>query len=632
MKLLSLDIETCCNVQECKGYGTVCKEDHALNPWQSRITVIGVTDGADINFVSRTTHGVQVLLDSIGDYELVGHNLKFDLLHLASKGLEIPLEKWAHDTQLMAYVLTEKIPDSWLEDYEQRRKLQNSYHRKAGKHSLKTLAPYFLGVAPFWETEDKDNDDYVLTDARHTLALFRDLSQRLKDRGEYDFYINKQLPWAKMLLRAEKRGIKIDLGALTVMEMDLKKKEAELLKQLDETWAEAHEAYLTLRVNECFQKYMQMAVKAEAPFLPGSRYYKLYEAAGNKLPTRIDYESPKQMLWLLRDYLGYDVQSLSGDEGTGREILERLKEEGKKDVEIFLEWRKVKKLLTSFIPNYKDLHVDGALHPIFNPDTTRTGRTSSQRPNLQQVPPELRRLFTPRPGFKFIGFDQAAIEAKLIALYSQDPTLFSIIKEGISIHDHNVKVFFGFDTRYELVKTLHAAERAATKNVGFALFYNAGANRVRIAFAQKGFHFNDSQCREILARFRESYKEAAAFSKEIVKYLEQGNVLPNLLGRPIRIENPEDAYMTAFNTLIQSAASDLLLDGALRAENAMLEAGIEARPVAFVHDFVMFEVPEKRADEASEIIKHKLTDYQLSTRHGRIELSVEGGVMDKWEK
>lgn len=631
MTLLSLDIETCCNVQECKGYGTVCKDDHALNPWQSRITVIGITNGSDVNFVTRTIHGLDVFLQSLGSFSLVGHNLKFDLLHLSSKGLEIPLENWAHDTQLMAYVLTEKIPDFWLEDYEQQRKLQGKHHRKAGKHSLKTLAPYFLGVQPFWETENKDNDDYVLADAKYTLDLYRTLDAKLKERGEYEFYVNKQLPWAKMLLRAEMRGIKIDLGELAVMEGELQQRERELLSKLDEQWADAHEAYAKIQRNDCFMHYAEKSGGKQKPFVIGTRYWKLYEAALAKLPTKIDYESPKQMLWLLRDYLGYDVQSLEGDEGTGRAILERLKEEGKKDVEIFLEWRKVKKLLTSFIPSYKDLHADGVIHSIFSPDTTRTGRTSSQRCNLQQVPAELRKLFVARPGFKFVGYDQAAIEAKLIALYSQDPTLFSIINTGKSIHDHNVKVFFGYDTPIDEVKEKHSQERSATKNVGYAGFYNAGANRLRIAFAQKGFHFSESMARDLLLKFRSSFKVAYDFGMEVVRYLEKGNVLPNLLGRPLHIDNPEDAYMKGLNLLIQSSASDLLLDGALNAEMAMKEAGIEAYPLLFVHDYVCFEVRADQVEKADEIIRHKLTDYKLTTAHGRINLEVDGGISDVWD-
>jgi DNA polymerase-1 len=375
-----------------------------------------------------------------------------------------------------------------------------------------------------------------------------------------------------------------------------------------------------------------MASKANKPFNYGSRYWHLYENARAKLADGVDYDSPKQMAWLLRDHLGYSITSLEGDESTGREVLERLADEGHEDVSTYLEWRKVNKLLTAFIPTFKKLQVGGVIHPIYNPDSTRTGRTSSERPNAQQIPPSLRPMFKARPGYKFVGYDAAAIEAKLIALYSEDPTLYEIIRSGVSIHDHNTKVFFGLDTPYEAVKKLHPNERAASKNVGFALFYHAGANRIRIAFAQKGYHLTDSECRELHRRFKASYSTAMEYAKEIVRWLEKGNVLPNLLGRPIRIEKAEDAYMKGFNTLIQSSASDYLLHAAHSALRQLASEGIEAHPLLFVHDFVCFEVEESKVETADTIIKNALIDFDLKNSLGSIELEVEGGVMSQWDK
>ena len=636
-KTYSIDVETRCTVATCPHVGrSLCANKHSLNPWQSEITVIGVVaDG--VRKVFRGENKISDLRTELQKdvaYRVSGHNFKFDWIHIARHGFAIPLHRWVADSQLAAYVLTTKIPDSWLENYVTQAPAGT---RKAGKHGLKTLAPYFLGVKPYWEAEagSHDNDEYVLKDADYSKMLVSKLESSLKELGQFEFY-QKQLEYAKLLLQAEWRGIAIDMTMLDKMEGELQQRSLKLEEELDELWRAGHQAYRSSEKAKLSERYEQMAAKANKPFTYGSRYWQLYENARSKLPSELSYTSPTQMTWLLRDYLGYDIQNLEGKDSTEAEVLERLAHQGHKDVATFLEWREVNKILTTYIPTYKELAVYDeddkvfVIHPTYNPDVTRTGRTSSERPNMQNVPKALRPLFGARKGYKLVGFDMAAIEARLIALYSEDPKLYEIIKEDISIHDNNTKVFFelGDDVSYKDVKTKYEPQRAATKNTGFALFYHAGANRIRIAFAQKGFHFTLAQCKQIHKRFLTEYATAMQYAKEVVNAMEQGEVLNNLLGRPLSIENAEDAYMKAFNKLIQSSASDLLLESALR-----FKKGYDSVfPLLFVHDYVGFEVPDGDDADSASRLERCMTDYGLKNGLGPMPLSVEGGISQRWEK
>lgn len=632
--MYSVDIETACNVAACKG--TAC--DHALSPWHGRITKIGV--------VSATERLVFNNADEFNSWSSpgtwLGHNFKFDLLWLQVHGVDISKVYW-HCTQLMAYVLTEKIPDRWLADYEAQRVALShngqSHHRKAGKHNLKTLAPYLLKVEPFWETKDKEDDEYVLKDASYTLDLYYVLEKKLKERGEWDFYL-RLLNWTKMLLAAEVRGIRIDLAALDKKEIEVTKEISEIRDRLNEIWTDANQTYVkNLQIN-CASKYSKMA-QARGKFLEaGTYHWKLYEAALSKLPRSLNYESDDQMLWLLQDYLGYDCRLLAPKKnkktgkiqvvGTGIEVLERLAAEGKKDIEVFIQYREKQKLL-EYIESYREWKSNETMHPTFNPDSTKTGRTSSQRVNMQQVTDELKPLFKARPGYKFIGYDAAAIEAKLIALYSGDRQLYNVVASGQSLHDVNTRVFFGLPDDSD-IKRDYPVHRSATKNVGFALFYGAGANRLRITFAQKGFHFSQSQCEEILRRFKNKYSTAIQYHKDITRFFESGEKMTNLLGRPVMIEDASEAYMKGFNSIIQGSASDLNLEGAERAWNECKQKGIDATPLLFVHDFTLFEVREDQVPEANEIIVLNLINFPLNNEHGPIALTVEGGVSDHWSK
>lgn len=630
--IVAVDIETVCNVSSCTGFNNVCGEEHALDPWRSRITVIGVY-GEGIKRTFRSLNDFKEFINN-QNIEFIGHNFKFDIHHLYAHGVEIPLKRWVGDTQLMAYVLTEKIPDDWLSAYASEQKRLRHKGRKASKHSLKTLAPYFLDVPPFWETEYKDSDEYVLKDVEYTYRLHDVLQKKLEERNQFSFYKEKQLAWTKILLRAEMRGIRIDTEEIRRINDSLLEKAREIKRKLDEIWHDAHVAYTEKLIEECSLKYSQMSIDAGSDITEGSRYHKLYIAARAKLKAGVDYDSPKQMLWLLRDYYGYNCTSLDGKEGTGSEILERLSNEGHQDVALYLELRRTNKILCAFLPSYMELQTSGSLHPIFNPDSTRTGRTSSAHPNLQQVPAGLKRIFKAREGCSLIAYDASQIEAKLIALYTNDPALYEIISSGASLHDYNTKLFFGIesDVPLERIKEDYSRERATTKNVGFALFYGAGANRIRITFANKGYHLTDYECRDILQRFRSTYRVATSYQQDLAREMEAGAVVNNLLGRPLKIFNPEDAYMTAFNTIIQSSASDLNLEAARRTQEAYDDMALDAHVIGFIHDSIIVEAKNEDVTKAEIILKDKMTDFDLNCDLGPIKLAVEGGVSSVWEK
>jgi DNA polymerase-1 len=654
--IIALDLETCCNVEGCVNFGkSICREDHSLSPWHGKITTMSVarlderTGEVTGSRVVHTRPEMEKLLKlALQCNGIVGHNAKFDILWLRVHGFNFPLENWVGDSQLQASVLTEKIPDEWLADYEAERKTQGSHHRRAGKTSLKSLAPYFLGAPRFWESADHSDDTYARLDAEYTARLWYLLNEKLKERGEHEFYQDWLLPKVKMLIEAEERGLELDMGLMSTMEGELHQKAAALKAKLDEMWQDANDHWKELQESAIATRYEAMKHK-------NSLWQKRRQTAMSRVKP-IDLDSPKQLLWLLRDYRGYDCQVTEWcpkkreevtKDTTGAEVLERLAEEGHEDAKVLLEWREANKVLSSYFPAYRALSVgtlDGRreIYPVYNPTKierddgrtkgTRTGRLSSERPNAQQIPEALRRLFKAREGYSLIGYDQAAIEARLIALYTEDPTLYELVASGASIHDRNVQVFFGVDTPLPEVKHVHLKERSAAKNVGFALFYHAGAGRIRSALSEKGFHFSKEHCRRLLRDFRDAYSTAFEFAKGVVSHMEAGHVVKNLCGRPLRIENPEDAYMKAFNTLVQSSASDLLLEGAHRALTEMRAKGIDAHPVLFVHDFVGFEVADAHVAEADAIIRRCLTDFDLPTQYGPIRLEVEGGVSKRWEK
>lgn len=617
-------------------------ETTGTDAWRDKIYMSGLWFD-NIYYCCRNPRELQELLQGrFKDYDLCGHRTDFDIKFLLVNRwiTEEDLKgRTIHDTRIMGSLLRRRVPKAFLKTYEDMRIEQNkslpkgNSHRKGSPLSLKVMAPWYLKVPPFWETPgDHDNPDYNKTDLVHTAGLAKMFIPMLQEEGSWDFYVKRTLAWSEMIREMEITGIAISLPEVDTVAAEQQSIRKEKGAKLAELWNEHNEAYRKVQREKLASKYEEMMnaqlVKGKDQEKTKIHYAKLYEKACTKVEPTINYGSPAQMLWLLNDRLGLNVENYEGKKSTGKAVLNRLAQEGREDIKTFLEWRKADKILTMYLPRYLEQQVDGVLHPSFNITGTRTGRTSCSKPNLQQVPPGLYRLFKPRPGHKFVDYDLSGIEAALIALYSGDIRLYEILAKGESIHDHNAKAMFNLSCDVNEVSKLYPKERKTVKNIGFACFYGAGWRRISQVFAAGGFPISDQEAKDKLKLLKSYYPGAFEFHKEITEIFEAGETVQNLFGRPITMQADENCYMQAFNTLIQSSASDLNLEACRRAWTK----NKKAKPLLVIHDFIKLEVKAEDAEESARVLEECMTQFTLNSVNGPIKLRVEGGVNDKWEK
>lgn len=638
-KILTIDIETT-----------------GLLPWQDEILMVGVRVG-DKYHCFRDKITFNKFMFYLKDCAWLGHNLTFDVLFLLEKGWIAELPKEMHDTQSMAHVIKKKVPKSFLIKYEAERKKRNALlpkgatHRPARELSLKVLAPWFLKVEWFWENPANHDDEvYNAKDCLYTEQLFRFCWAELERDGGLEFYLTKMRDWGRMLMDITYDGINISEERLSQAEKDYANIAASLRGQLDQEWSAAHQAYREKQLVDlkaadqlhyagllavALSKNPKDAEKVRA------RYAALAQQSAAKHPERVEpminFNSPVQMKWLLKDYFGLNIEKLDYDEdedespdSTGKAVLARLIDEGRKDIQLYLDWRQAEKINTAFLPTYRELMVGGKIHATYKITGTRTGRTSSSKPNFQQIPPKLYTLFRPSDGHTFIKYDLSGIEAALIAVYSNDRLLYDLLSNDISIHDYNAHLLFNLDCKISDVKDAFPKQRKCIKNIGFGCFYGAGWRRIQIVFANAGFVITDRQAKEKRDLLKESYRGVFRFHKDVTEIFEGGGTLYNLLGRPISIQDPADAYMKGFNTLIQSSASDLNLHACYKARQEWLKTQTGARALALIHDCILAESPKDTAKLSDSILVNAMTNYKLTCDHGPINLKVEGGVSDEW--
>lgn len=641
--LAAVDIETESQTNNPQG---------ALVPHLSNITVIGaVTANSRRTFRGPTAiEQLKDFLISEGVTDIVGHNFKFDLRKIIYDRPDLKdffLELWSEDTLLQAHNFPEKVIDAFLSQYEEARAKENeelpgrALHRKGGPLSLKVLAPYFLRVDPFWETpEDHDNDEYVLKDCDYTLKLWNYFNTRftLEFPDAQKFYYECQFPWTRMLLTAELLGVKIDtqlMGELFIDQMSIR---SETKIKLDTLWHKIEQDMISQQVADLKKRYDEMcseALKKSKVEANNEKIRARYEALFHKaLETQrgtfgLNLSSPTQLLRVLRDHQGYDVRDFNGKDSTGKEVLQRLADEGKEDVKLLLNYRKSDKLVTAYFPSYKEfIRKDSdSMHPTFNPAGARTGRLSSSTPNCQQVAPVLRDMFIARPNKLLVTKDLSALEPVLIAYFSADPQLMKIVQEGLSFHCVNTKAIFDLDTPLEQIKDKHKDLRKIAKEFGLSVLYGAGARRVQQSFLKYGVHRDLNECRRYVDRLRETYAGVWEFKENLDRMLKQGEVLYNYMGRPIIFNDPEEVYMKGFNRLIQGSGSDILQQSALDISE---EPGLDV--LLLVHDELVVEVPEKTAASAEKLVEHHMTKWDLTNELGTVKFTVEGGVSTRWKK
>jgi DNA polymerase I-like protein with 3'-5' exonuclease and polymerase domains len=637
--LLAIDIETA----PAEGFENY--EDAALDFHRAKITQIAWASEDGRSGAFQTVEGLNYLLRERRNWELVGHNFKFDLKSLIYHGAALPFDSYHNDTMLQAVASYDKIPDEWLAEYNTHRvkknmELKAEVHREAGQYSLKSLAPYLLGVEPFWEAADHNNSEYAIKDAQYTLQLFQYQQKILRFQGTEKFYAEKLMPWARMILEAEYTGITLDTSRMADKWQDAQLKAKEAENKLIELWQEPFLHYEKLQRQKVDKQYegMKAAAILKAKTDKTKKNAELrYEALKDKALEKVEpfnMASHAQLMWLLRDYYGLDVDTFEGDQSTGKSVLKRLAAEGRKDIEAFLDFRRYTKLHTAFFPSYNSMQWAGKLHCGFNLSGTRTGRLSSSKPNLQQVPGDLHDLFTVQKGMKVINDDLSNVEPNLIAYLTECPKLCDILINGGNFHDFNTRIFFDLDDSVSPadIKSSYATHRKVAKEVGLLLLYGGGHKRIRESMQKQGFQKSESECRAIYQKFRQEYKVIFDYKKDLDRRLENGEPVTNLMGRKFKIPNKEDVYMKGFNTLIQGSASDMLLEGGRRAATELKQKGINARPLLFVHDELVMEAEAERAQEAREILLKNLLGFKLQTQYGEIKLKSEGGIFDRWHK
>jgi DNA polymerase-1 len=428
-------------------------------------------------------------------------------------------------------------------------------------------------------TEDAPGEEA----GRRAVAVVRlapSLREAMSARSLFALYDDIERPLIRVLARMEKVGVRVDVEYLRELIVGLESEVRRLEKEIQEDAGE------TFVVN-----------------------------------------STQQLRRILFDQLGLQPQKRTKTGfSTDAASLEKLRGQHP-IIEKLLRYREFEKLRSTYGESLLAyVSEDDRIHATFNQTVARTGRLSSEEPNLHNIPirreegRRFRRAFIPAEGWQFLVADYNQIELRVIAHLAEDPGLIEAFTTGQDIHATTAARIFGVDQNDVAVD-----QRSTAKMVSYGLAYGMEA----YGLGQRlGIPTEDAAL--ILAAYFEAFPKVKAYMEQVVAEARDRGYTETMFGRRRQIpELSSNNYRIrqagerqAMNAGIQGLAADIFKIALVRLDRSLEDEGLASRLVLQVHDEVILEVPPDEHDRAAELT--------LAAMSGACDLCVDLAVNLSW--
>jgi DNA polymerase-1 len=394
---------------------------------------------------------------------------------------------------------------------------------------------------------------YAASDAHYTWALFKKFQPLiLADPALRSLYVQIESRLLHVLLRMEHKGVVLDRKYLQRLSPEMSVQLEELKKVVWES--------LGAEVN--IESNIQVIPLLQAK---GVRFYKR-----TKIGSKVSLD---------------------------KEVLEQIasKHQVAADLQTYRETRKLK---TTYVDNLIEMSaVGGKIHCEYNQNVT-TGRMSSRRPNLTNVPRGntiIRTAFIPPKVITCLGTDVHApcgyrnevavapnrcpkchgqinvdqdlflllidfsqIEIRLTAHFSEDPILLDVYNNtGEDVHLRTCCEMFGYQykeaekilqdpahTKYKEIKKY----RQIAKMINFLIIYGGGAKNLAVKISTPQEVFTEEQCKQFIRQYFDRYRGVARWIARSKIQVQRDMGVQNYFGRYRRLTELKDAVRRKFVT------------------------------------------------------------------------------------
>ena len=410
-------------------------------------------------------------------------------------------------------------------------------------------------------SSNSDNAQRTCDEALAVSLMADPILKALDKQGVAKLYADVEMPLVRVLARMERDGIAVDVKQLSAINENLK----------------AHVARLTTV---------------------------LHDLAGRAF----NINSPTQ----LREILFEEKKLAPGKKtktgfSTDAATLEKIRDQWPEFIDPLLEYREFEKLRSTYGQGLLDsVGTDGRIHATFNQTVARTGRLSSDQPNLHNIPVRsdegkvFRTAFIPSKGCEFLVADYNQIELRCIAHLADDPGLIDAFTRGIDVHSATASRLFNVKE-----SEVSSEQRSQSKMVSYGLAYGMEA----YGLSQR-LSVGVGEASEILEAYFAAFPNVKQYMDDTVEQARKRGYTETLFGRrrPIPELNSSNFRIRqagerqAMNAGIQGLAADIFKIALVRISDAFETAGLKSRVILQVHDEVIIEAVVAENSVVEEIV------------------------------
>ncbi len=510
----------------------------------------------------------------------IGHNLKFDLVALRWKGIEVRGRLF--DTMVAAFLA---VPDL--------------------RRSLDYLSQALLGYKPvpiadligergedqrsMREVPLEELTEYAVEDADVALQLSLKLEPMLEESGQMRLYEEVEAPLIPVLAAMEHAGIRVDPAILKTISDEL-----------------------AARIESAAQRIEELAGE---PF---------------------NLNSPQQLGNILFEKLQLDPNarrtSKSKQYKTDEMVLTRLSHEHEIAARI-LDHRLCTKLKSTYLDMLPGAIFPGTgrVHTHYEQAVAATGRMQSSGPNLQNIPirteqgREIRKAFVPGgPEYTLLAADYSQIELRIIAEICGDERMNRAFREREDIHAVTASRIWGVPE--EMVDD---EMRRQAKTVNFGIIYGISAFGLseRLGLPRK-------LGQQFIEQYFEEYPGVRRYMDETIEFCKEHGYVETMLGRRRYLKDIHSrnravraaAERNAINSPIQGTAADMIKRAMVAIHRQQVERGWKTRMLLQVHDELLFDLHREEEEEVREVVEREMKEAIPM----EVPIVVEMGTGETW--
>ena len=320
--------------------------------------------------------------------------------------------------------------------------------------------------------------------------------------------------------------------------------------------------------------------------------------------------SPKQLGEMLFDTMGLPHgKKTQRGWSTDAETLESLRDYPL--VEDILQYRAYQKLNSTYVEGLlKVIGEDGRIHSTFNQTEARTGRLSSDNPNLQNIPirtelgSQLRAYFVARPGCVLVDADYSQIELRILAHVTGDEHMQQAFLTGEDIHRSTAAKIYDLP-----LEQVTPRLRSSAKAINFGIMYGKGAYSL-----SKDIGVSVKEADAFLKNYLATFPKVSGYMDKTISDARNCGYVSTLFGRrrslPELASNNHNIRASgermARNTPIQGTAADVIKLAMVRVWRRLRDEKMESRLILTVHDELIVEAPEAEAAKAAAILQEEM--------------------------